>query len=59
MRYSKEEIRRKREKVIETIPRITYAAGGSPDFRDAFDIALDGVLERMKKETETGFLPHG
>lgn len=54
MSYSKEEIRRKREKVIETIPRIIYAIqnGRSPDFKDAFDIALDGVLERIKKERE-------
>lgn len=49
MRFSKEEIRRKREKVIETIPRIIYglANGG---FKDAFDVALDGVLERIKDE---------
>ncbi|XP_057806729.1 xyloglucan galactosyltransferase XLT2-like [Salvia miltiorrhiza] len=54
MRYSKEEIRRKREKVVETIPRIIYGiqSGGSTDFKDAFDIALDGVLERIKKERE-------
>ncbi|KAI3451966.1 hypothetical protein Pfo_008631 [Paulownia fortunei] len=54
MRYSKEEIRRKREKVIETIPRIIYAKpnGGIKSFKDAFDIALDGVLERIKEEKE-------
>ncbi|PIN17124.1 Acetylglucosaminyltransferase EXT1/exostosin 1 [Handroanthus impetiginosus] len=53
-RYSKEEIKWKREKVIETIPRITYAKpnGGIKSFKDAFDIALDGVLERIKEEKE-------
>ncbi|KAK6125299.1 hypothetical protein DH2020_040961 [Rehmannia glutinosa] len=54
MRYGKEEIRKKREKVIETIPRIIYAKpnGGVKSFKDAFDIALDGVLERIKEEKE-------
>ncbi|KAL0431522.1 UNVERIFIED_CONTAM: Xyloglucan galactosyltransferase XLT2 [Sesamum radiatum] len=51
MRYSEEEIRRKREKVIETIPRIVYRMGNGK-FEDAFDIALDGVLERIKEERE-------
>ncbi|KAK4410051.1 Xyloglucan galactosyltransferase XLT2 [Sesamum angolense] len=51
MRYSKEEIRRKREKVIETIPRIVYRMGNGK-FEDAFDIALNGVLERIKEERE-------
>ncbi|KAG8367104.1 hypothetical protein BUALT_Bualt16G0037900 [Buddleja alternifolia] len=54
MGFSKEEIRRKREKVIETIPRLIYAMsnGGLRDFKDAFDVALDGVLERIKKGKE-------
>lgn len=54
MRYSKEDIRKKREKVIETIPRIIYAKpnGGIKSFKDAFDIALDGILERIKEEKE-------
>ncbi|KAL6498227.1 hypothetical protein OROGR_028624 [Orobanche gracilis] len=54
MGYSKEEIRKKREKVIETIPRIIYAKpnGGIKSFKDAFNIALDGVLERIKEEKE-------
>ncbi|KAG6416072.1 hypothetical protein SASPL_123496 [Salvia splendens] len=51
-RYSKEEIREKREKVIETIPRIIYGSRGSLGFMDAFDIAFDGVLQRIKRETE-------
>ncbi|KAG8384315.1 hypothetical protein BUALT_Bualt04G0105500 [Buddleja alternifolia] len=54
MRYSKEEIRKKREKVIETIPKIIYTKpnGGIKNFKDAFDVALDGVLERIKEEKE-------
>ncbi|GER30940.1 exostosin family protein [Striga asiatica] len=52
--FSKEEMRKKREKVVETIPRIIYAKpnGGIKSFKDAFDIALDGVLERIKEEKE-------
>ncbi|KAL3833290.1 hypothetical protein ACJIZ3_008026 [Penstemon smallii] len=54
MKYSKEDIKKKREKVIETIPRIIYAKpnGGVRSFKDAFDVALDGVLERIKEEKE-------
>ncbi|KAL1559433.1 xyloglucan galactosyltransferase XLT2-like [Salvia divinorum] len=52
MRYSKEEIREKREKVIETIPKIIYGGRGLIDFKDAIDIALDGVLHRIKTERE-------
>ncbi|KAL3640301.1 hypothetical protein CASFOL_015269 [Castilleja foliolosa] len=55
MKYSKEEIRRKREKVIETIPRIVYGMGNGElitGFKDAFDIAFDGVLERIRQEKE-------
>ncbi|XP_073293799.1 xyloglucan galactosyltransferase XLT2-like [Primulina huaijiensis] len=52
--YSRDEIEKKRGKVIETIPRIIYAKpnGGFRNFNDAFDIALDGVLERIKEEKE-------
>lgn len=52
--YSKEEIQKKREKVIETIPRITYSKpnAGIKSFKDAFDIALDGAMERIKEEKE-------
>lgn len=53
-RYSKEEIQSKREKVIETIPRIIYSKpnAGIKSFKDAFDIALDGAMERIKEEKE-------
>ncbi|KAL2499621.1 glycosyltransferase 18 [Abeliophyllum distichum] len=54
MRYSKQEIMRKRENLIETIPRIIYAKPnkGLGSFRDAFDIAVDEVLRRIKLEKE-------
>ncbi|PIN22057.1 Acetylglucosaminyltransferase EXT1/exostosin 1 [Handroanthus impetiginosus] len=55
MKYSKEEIRKKREKVIETIPRIIYGImtnEGLTNFKDAFDVAVDGVLERIKEEKD-------
>ncbi|GFP78933.1 xyloglucan galactosyltransferase katamari1 [Phtheirospermum japonicum] len=55
MKYSKEEIRRKRQKVIETIPRIVYGMGNGElirGFKDAFDIAFDGVLERIREDKE-------
>lgn len=53
-RFGKEEIEKKREKVIENIPRIIYQmpTGGVKGFKDAFDVALDGVLERIKEEKE-------
>lgn len=51
MGYSKEEIRRKRERVIESIPRIIYGFDNEGlDFHDAIDIALHGVLERIQRE---------
>ncbi|XP_051115178.1 xyloglucan galactosyltransferase XLT2-like [Andrographis paniculata] len=54
VKYRKE-ITQKREKVIEAIPRIIY---GNPkmgllDFRDAFDFAVDRVLESIKKEKQS------
>ncbi|KAL3637668.1 hypothetical protein CASFOL_018116 [Castilleja foliolosa] len=55
MKYSKVEIRRKRQKVIETIPRIVYGMGNDElirGFKDAFDIAFDGVLERIREDKE-------
>lgn len=54
MRYSEQEIRRKRENLIEAIPRIIYAKPnkGLASFRDAFDIAVDEVLRRIKLEKE-------
>ncbi|KAL7165130.1 hypothetical protein ACSBR2_040915 [Camellia fascicularis] len=46
------EVRRMREKLTELIPRIVYRKHGSSlglrSVKDAFDVAIDGVLERIK-----------
>ncbi|XAR51329.1 hypothetical protein NMG60_11005929 [Bertholletia excelsa] len=48
--YSREEVRRMREKVIEYIPRFLYAkpSQDSRITRDAVDIATEGVLTKYK-----------
>lgn len=54
--YSREEVRKMREKVIDYIPKLVYARpdAGLESFKDAFDVAIDGVLRRMK-EQEGGY----
>lgn len=56
-RLGEEDVRRMREKVIEYIPRFVYAMGeeGSVTYKDAFDVAIDGVLRRFKEQEEWGF----
>lgn len=51
-RFSKEDVRRMREKVIELIPNLVYAKSlnGLETFKDAFDVALDGVFRRFKEQ---------
>lgn len=50
---SRARVRRMREKVLELVPRIMYRRYGSSDGlrekKDAFDIAIDGVLRRIKR----------
>ncbi|KAL5727910.1 hypothetical protein ACHQM5_001052 [Ranunculus cassubicifolius] len=50
-KYSKEDIKKMREKVIEYIPKFVYAESmeGLGTMRDAFDVAIDGVLRRFKE----------
>ncbi|KAI5684493.1 hypothetical protein M9H77_05721 [Catharanthus roseus] len=56
--YSEEDVRKMREKVIETIPNIVYTKpleeglSESERFTDAFDIAVDGVMEKIREENE-------
>lgn len=52
--YSKEEVKKMREKVIETIPNIVYARPRMEEepFTDAFDIAVDGVMEKITEEKQ-------
>ncbi|KAF5743582.1 xyloglucan galactosyltransferase KATAMARI1 [Tripterygium wilfordii] len=56
-KYSREEIRRMREKVIEYIPKLVYAKPqeGLEGIKDAFDVAFDGVLKRVKEQEDWGF----
>lgn len=55
-KFSREEVRRMREKVIEYIPSIVYSEPneGLEGVKDAFDVAIEGVLRRMK-EHEGGY----
>ncbi|KAK2980928.1 hypothetical protein RJ640_022907 [Escallonia rubra] len=51
-KLGRDEVKRMREKVIEYIPRIVYAktSGGLEGMKDAFDVAVEGVLKRNKKQ---------
>ncbi|KDP22372.1 hypothetical protein JCGZ_26203 [Jatropha curcas] len=55
--YSKEEVRKMREKVIDHIPKFVYARShnGLESIKDAFDVAIDGVLRRFKEQEEDGY----
>ncbi|KAK9103516.1 hypothetical protein Sjap_020770 [Stephania japonica] len=51
-RYSREDVRRMRNKVIDCIPKLVYAdadEGGIGGVKDAFDVAIDGVLRRFSE----------
>jgi hypothetical protein len=56
-RYSEDEIRRMRERVIEYIPKFLYARPdeGLETIKDAFDVAIDGVLRRFKEQEQPGY----
>ncbi|KAI3944445.1 hypothetical protein MKW98_006606 [Papaver atlanticum] len=50
-KFSKNEVRKMRDKVIEYIPKFVYADsrdGLGSSTQDAFDVAIDGVLKRFK-----------
>ncbi|KAJ4706152.1 Xyloglucan galactosyltransferase [Melia azedarach] len=55
--YSREEVKRMREKVIEYIPKFVYAKSrdGLETISDAFDVAVDGVLKRFQEQEELGY----
>ncbi|KAE9618254.1 hypothetical protein Lal_00047571 [Lupinus albus] len=55
--YRKEDVRKMREKVIEYIPRLVYAKNnnGLEGMKDAFDIAIEGVLKRFKDQQDPTF----
>lgn len=52
--YSKEDVRKMREKVIDYIPKFVYARGheGLESIKDAFDVAIDGILKRFKEQED-------
>ncbi|KAJ6748085.1 XYLOGLUCAN GALACTOSYLTRANSFERASE XLT2 [Salix purpurea] len=56
-RYGEDEIRRMRERVIEYIPKFLYARPdeGLQTIKDAFDVAIDGVLGRFKEQEQPGY----
>ncbi|XP_057798448.1 xyloglucan galactosyltransferase XLT2-like [Salvia miltiorrhiza] len=53
-KISKEKVKEMREKVIEYIPKIVYANNnkGLEGMNDAFDVALEGVLSRVKEQAQ-------
>lgn len=55
--FSREEVEKMRGKVIDYIPKFLYAKPqeGLESVKDAFDIALEGVLRRFKEHGEWGF----
>ncbi|KAL1567843.1 xyloglucan galactosyltransferase XLT2-like [Salvia divinorum] len=50
--YSREEVRRMREKVISLIPNFIYG-DGSGSGKDAIDIVTDGVIKKIKDQNES------
>ncbi|KAJ3680785.1 hypothetical protein LUZ60_015274 [Juncus effusus] len=49
--YSEEQVREMREEVIRMIPRLVYKdpRNKSESFQDAFDVAVDGVIKRIRE----------
>lgn len=56
-KIGKDRIRKMREKVIEYLPNLVYAKPqeGLKGIRDAFDIAVEGVLMRVKQQGDVGY----
>lgn len=56
-----DEVRRMRRRVLELAPRVMYRRHGSSAglraIKDAFDLAIDGVLRRMKLRSGSVGLP--
>lgn len=59
--YSREKVVMMRERVIQLIPKIVYAMPGAglKTSRDAFDIAVDGVLRRFKERRDQNVVQPG
>ncbi|KAK2653659.1 hypothetical protein Ddye_013515 [Dipteronia dyeriana] len=56
-KYSREDVKKMREKVIDYIPKFLYAKPqeGLETIKDAFDVAIDGVLNRFRQQEEWGY----
>ncbi|CAM8904340.1 unnamed protein product [Rhodiola kirilowii] len=56
-KFNESEIGKMRDKVIETIPKIIYSKPneGLGTVKDAFDVAIDGVLKRIKDQQQPGY----
>ncbi|KAL6529830.1 hypothetical protein OROGR_015453 [Orobanche gracilis] len=53
-KYSREEVKRMRETIIDFLPRLLYWRSDTPPggtVNDAFDITMEGVLRRFKDQT--------
>ncbi|KAH6760231.1 glycosyltransferase 18 [Perilla frutescens var. frutescens] len=48
--YSRDEVRRMREKLISLMPKFVYNSGHNGSAEDAFDVAIDGVLRRFHSQ---------
>ncbi|EPS66500.1 hypothetical protein M569_08277, partial [Genlisea aurea] len=48
-KISKGKVKAMREKIIEYIPKLIYANSNLEGMKDAFDLAIEGVLRRIKK----------
>ncbi|KAL7128645.1 hypothetical protein ABFS83_13G008100 [Erythranthe nasuta] len=51
-KYSRADIERMREKIVDFLPRLLYSRSNTDlgSVEDAFDIAMDGVLRRFKQQ---------
>lgn len=56
-KYSREEVERLREKVIDLMPNFLIAESGADlgSLKDAFDITMNEVLQRFKQQKESAF----
>ncbi|KAJ3680788.1 hypothetical protein LUZ60_015277 [Juncus effusus] len=52
LRYSEEQVREMREELVKMIPQLVYkdySSSNVESFKDAFDVAIDRVIERIRE----------
>ncbi|KAK4492872.1 hypothetical protein RD792_000197 [Penstemon davidsonii] len=56
-KYNRDEVKKMRETIIDFMPKFLIAASDSNlgSIKDAFDIAMDGVLRKFKQQNEDAF----